>query len=177
MTHNTDESVALPSAVQSLIGKPLYREVSDVLVEQGAIENFCAAVENGNPLYWDEGYAQEFAGGRTAPASMLSAWFRPHIWKPGADGEQHALQAHFDLKELLALPEAVIASNELSFGQPAKVGERLQSYQCIRSISEPKTTKLGHGRFWVVDVVVENADGEFIGSDSYTAFGYRRPAQ
>lgn len=167
----------LPASVQSLIGKPLYREISDLIVEQGAIENFCAAVENGNPLYWDESYALAKAGARVAPPSMLSAWFRPHIWKPGADGEQRALQAHFDLKELLELPEAIIASNELCFGQPAKLGERLQSYQVIRSVSEPKTTKLGTGRFWVVDVVLENSSGEFIGSDSYTAFGYRRPVQ
>lgn len=166
----------IPGHIQALIGQPQYREASDLLVEQGAIENFCAAVENGNPLYWNADYALAAAGARIAPPSMLSAWFRPHYWRPGVESAQRALQAHFDLKDALELPEAIIASNELSFGQPAKVSECLQSYQVVRSISEIKTTKLGSGRFWVVDVVLENEQGNFIGSDSYTAFGYRRDA-
>jgi hypothetical protein len=41
-------------------------------------------------------------------------------------------------------------------------------------VSEPKTTKLGAGRFWVIDVVYENQNGGWVGTESYTGFGYRR---
>jgi hypothetical protein len=39
-------------------------------------------------------------------------------------------------------------------------------------VSEEKTTKLGTGRFWVIDVEFRNQNGELVGVESYTAFGY-----
>ena len=44
----------------------------------------------------------------------------------------------------------------------------------VGGLSDFKTTKLGTGRFWVLDVVYENQNGELVGTESYTAFGYRR---
>ena len=41
-------------------------------------------------------------------------------------------------------------------------------------VSEEKTTKLGTGRFWVIDVEYRNQKGELVGVESYTGFGYRR---
>jgi hypothetical protein len=41
-------------------------------------------------------------------------------------------------------------------------------------VSGEKTTKLGTGRFWVIDVVYTNQDGELVAKESYTGFGYRR---
>ncbi len=167
----------IPDSVLALIGQPQYREVSEIEVEAGYIYNSCAATRNGNPLFWDRAAADLLTGGPIAPPTMLSVWFRPHHWRPGATEEQKALQAHFDLKRLLELPEAIIADNEMVFGTPVRLGDRLQSWQVVRSISELKTTRLGRGRFWVVEVSMENQRGEFVGSDSYTAFGYTRTGQ
>ena len=44
----------------------------------------------------------------------------------------------------------------------------------LKSVSEPKTTKLGTGRFWVIDVEYRNQRDEVVGIESYTGFGYRR---
>ena len=41
-------------------------------------------------------------------------------------------------------------------------------------MSEPKTTKLGSGRFWVIEVEYLNQRDEFVGKEIYTGFGYRR---
>lgn len=167
----------LPDKVTALLDCELYRECSEIEVEQGYIFNTCAAAQNGNPLMWDPEVAAELTGGPIAPPTMLSVWFRPHHWHPGSEREQMPLQAHFDLKRMLDLPEAIISDNEMVFGEPVRVGDRLQSYQVIRSISEIKTTRLGQGRFWVVEVVFENQHGIFVGSDCYTAFGYRRTGE
>ena len=105
---------------------------------------------------------------------MLSVWFRPHFWTPDRTEEGKPLQCHFDLKDGLDLPEAIIADNTIVFGVPVRLGDRLSTYQVIRSVSDFKTTKLGTGRFWVLDVVYENQSGELVGTESYTAFGYRR---
>ncbi|NIB38930.1 MaoC family dehydratase [Pseudomaricurvus alkylphenolicus] len=164
----------IPEAVKALIGKPLHHEDSEIVVESGYIYNTCAAVQNGNPLFWDEAVSNSISGGKIAPPTMLSTWFRPHHWRPGSEEECTPLQAHFDLKRWLQLPEAIISDNELRFGEPVRLGDRLHSYQVIRSISDIKQTKLGRGRFWVIDVVYENQDGEYVGTDSYTALGYVR---
>jgi hypothetical protein len=44
----------------------------------------------------------------------------------------------------------------------------------LRNVSTPKQTKLGTGRFWDLDVEYVNQRGEWVGTESYTGFGYRR---
>ncbi len=167
----------LPAEVRSWIGQVRYEEESEVDVEAGAIATSCASVQNGNPLFWDDKVAQSVTGGRIAPPSMLSAWFRPHSWAPGRAKPRQPLQVHFDLKEKLDLPEAVMTDNEMVFGEPVRPGDRLRTRQILRSVSSVKTTKLGKGRFWVIDVEYLNQRGDLVGRESYTGFGYRRNVQ
>ena len=164
----------LPADVERLIGVVQYEEVGEFPVERGYIWTTCSSVENGNPLYWDDDVAEELTGGPTALPTMLSVWFRRHRWAPGRTGETLALQSHFDLKERFDLPEAVITDNTMVFFEPVRVGDVLRTQQILRSVSEEKRTKLGLGRFWVIDVECFNQHGEPVGTDTYTGFGYRR---
>ena len=129
-------------------------------VERGYVWTSCASVENGNPLFWDDDVADELTGGPIAPPSMVSVWFRPHHWAPGRTEQALPLQVHFDLKERFGLPEAVMTDNTIVFHEPVRMGDVLRTHQVLRSVSEEKTTKLGTGRFWVIDVVYTNQDGE-----------------
>jgi len=167
-------SEELPAEVQSWLGEKRYEEQGEFPVEMGYVWTTCAAVENGNPLYWDERVAEEITGGPIAPPTMISVWFRPHFWAPHRTKQAQPLQVHFDLKETLGLPEAVMSDNTITFGEPVRPGDRLRTHQILRSVSALKTTKLGTGRFWVIDVVYENQKGEHVGTESYTGFGYRR---
>jgi len=167
-------SEEIPAEVQSWVGEKRYEEQGEFPVEMGYVWTTCAAVENGNPLYWDEKVADAITGGPIAPPSMISVWFRPHFWAPNRTKQAQPLQVHFDLKEALDLPEAVMTDNTIPFGEPVRPGDRLRTYQILRSVSPPKTTKLGTGRFWVIDVVYENQKGKHVGTESYTGFGYRR---
>jgi acyl dehydratase len=164
----------LPEDVASWIGKKLYEQWGEFDVERGYIFTTCASVQNGNPLFWDEKAAQELTGGFIAPPTMISVWFRPHYWSPGRTEEAVPLQLHFDLKKRLALPEAVMTDNTITFYEPVRVGDRLKTYQVLRSVSDEKKTKLGLGRFWVIDVEYENQKGEKVATESYTGLGYRR---
>ena len=114
-------------------------------------------------------------GGPIAPPTMVSVWFRPHHWAPNRSTPGLPLQIHFDLKEGLGLPEAVMSDNTIVFHEPVRPGDRLVTRQILRSVSEEKTTKLGTGRFWVIDVEYRNQRGELVAVESYTGFGYRRP--
>ena len=164
------------SEVDALIGKVQYEEEGEFPVEQGYIWTSCSSVENGNPLFWDDTVAAEITNGPIAPPSMLSVWFRPHQWSPGRTEPAVPLQVHFDLKEKFGLPEAVISDNTIVFYEPVRPGDRLRTHQILRSVSEPKTTKLGTGRFWVIEVEYFNQRDELVGVESYTGFGYRREA-
>ena len=164
----------VPAEVQDWIGQKRYEEQGEFDVERGYIFTSCASVENGNPIFWSDKAANEVTDGPIAPPTMISVWFRPHHWAPGRSEQAQPLQVHFDLKEKLGLPEAVMTDNTITFGEPVRPGDRLKTWQVLRSISDPKTTKLGAGRFWVIDVVYENQDGGWVGTESYTGFGYRR---
>jgi len=164
----------LPQEVESWIGQKRYEQEGEFDVERGYIYTTCASVENGNPLFWDEKLANEVTDGPIAPPTMISVWFRPHYWAPGRTEEAQPLQVHFDLKEALALPEAVMTDNTITFRDPVRVGDRLKTYQVLRSVSGLKTTKLGTGRFWVIDVEYENQNGDPVATESYTGFGYRK---
>ena len=165
---------ALPESVAAVIGVPQYEGDAGFDAEMGYVWTSLASVENGNPLFWDADVAEALAGGPIAPPSMLSVWFRPHHWAPGATDNLVPLQVHFDLKEAFGLPEAVMTDNTITFGVPVRPGDRIRSRQVLRSVSPPKTTKLGAGRFWVIDVEYLNQRDELVGVETYTGFGYRR---
>jgi hypothetical protein len=44
----------------------------------------------------------------------------------------------------------------------------------LRAVSDIKTTKLGKGRFWTIEVVYENQKGELLVEEKITGFGYKR---
>jgi len=165
----------LPADVVAMIGVAQYPSTADFPVESAHAFNTLAATNNGNPLYWDPAVAEELTNGPTMPLATLSLWMRPHFWQPGAVGEQVALRVHFDLKTRLGLPEAIMSDNTLVFHDPVRLADVISHHQVLRSVSALKTTKLGEGRFWVIDVVYSNQYGDLVGVESYTGFGYRRP--
>ena len=167
----------IPPGVEALIDQVQYEETGEFPVERGYIWTTCSSVENGNPLFWDDAVAAELTDGPIAPPTMLSVWFRPHHWSPGRTEPALPLQVHFDLKEVFALPEAVMTDNTLVFHEPVRPGDVLRTRQILRSVSGPKTTKLGTGRFWVIDVEYLNQRDELVGVESYTGFGYARVVQ
>jgi acyl dehydratase len=162
------------SEITGWIGERRYAETADFPVERGYLWTSCASVENGNPLFWDDAVAEQVTGGPIAPPTTLSLWFRPHSWQPGQTEPRLPLQVHFDLKDRLGLPAAVMTDSEVVFHEPVRPGDVISASQVLRSISEPKTTKLGTGRFWVIDVEYTNQDGVLVGVEIFTGFGYRR---
>jgi len=164
----------LPDDVKGWLGQERYVEKTEFPIEMGYVYTSCSSVENGNPLFWDAKVAQELTGGDVCPPSMLSAWFRPHNWAPGRTKQAQPLQVHFDLKEALDLPEAVMSDNTIVFGEPVRPGDVLTTCQVLHSVSALKTTKLGTGRFWDIEVRYTNQRGEKVGTEWYTGFGYRR---
>jgi acyl dehydratase len=164
----------LPEEITARVGQVWYEEDSAFEIERGYIFNTLAAVQNGNPLFWDDEVAREIAGGTIAPPTMISVWFRGHHWTPAGLTRQMPYQIHFDLKRILELPEAIMTHNELVFGVPVRLGDKLHARQRLASISALKRTKLGIGRFWVIEQDYTNQAGEMVCWESITGYGYRR---
>lgn len=160
--------------VRAWVGRTAEDPPADVVCERGYILHWLEATENANPLYWDEGVAEELTGGPTAPPSMLSAWMRPLQFVPGRTEKGMPLSLHFELKKALDLPEGIVAFNEITFGVPVRPGDRVRTTQRIREISESKTRKLGTGRSWTIDVTYTNQRDEVVGVETYEMFAYRR---
>jgi acyl dehydratase len=171
-----DVSTELPDDIVALLDTVQYEETGEFPVERSYIWTSCASVENGNPLFWDDAVAAEVTDGPIAPPSMISTWFRPHAWVPGRAEQKLPLQLHFDLKKRFDLPEAVMTDNTVIFHEPVRPGDVLSTHQVLRSVSPEKSTRLGTGRFWVIDVEYHNGRGDLVGVESWTGFGYRRDA-
>lgn len=157
----------LPQQIEDWIGQVVVVDEAEVFVEQGMIENFCSAMEDGNPLYWEEGIS---------PPGMLSAYNRPHPWTPsrGDKPVNRPLELHFRVKDLLQLPRGIVVELAFEFGVPVRVGDRLRAEQSLREVSELKTNKLGTGRNWIIDVTYKNTRDEVAGVESLSFFGYNR---
>ncbi len=53
-----------------------------------------------------------------------------------------------------------MSDNTIVFHEPVRPGDVITTRQILRSVSDPKTTKLGTGRFWVIDVEYRNQHGD-----------------
>jgi uncharacterized protein len=62
----------------------------------------------------------------------------------------------------------------MTFYEPIRPGDRITSGQILRSVSGPKTARVGTGRFWVIDVEYRNQRRELVGVETWTGFGYRK---
>ena len=160
--------------IDGLIGVEQYEEEGEFPVERGYVWTTCSSVENGNPIFWDDEVAEAVTGGPIAPPTMVSVWFRPHHWAPGRDTGGTAPAGALRPE---GGPGPTRGGDERQHHRLPRAGparDRLVTRQILRSVSDEKTTKLGTGRFWVIDVEYRNQGGELVAVESYTGFGYRR---
>lgn len=152
--------------VEDWIGRERTDPPGDVVCERGYILHWLEATENANPLFWDEACD-------IAPPSMLSVWMRPLQFVPGRTEAFMPLSLHFDLKDAFELPDGVVSASEMTLYAPVRLGDRITTTQTIRDISDEKTTRVGTGRFWTIDVTYWNQGGEIKGIETYEMFSYR----
>lgn len=99
---------------------------------------------------------------------------RPEYWEPGQGAPLKALQAHFDLKDLLGYPASIVVSYTISFHAPVRIGDRLHTRQVVREVGDPKRTRLGLGRFWTIEMQYLDDDGGLVGVERYEFFGFEK---
>lgn len=139
-----------------------YRLTRDPITET-AIRRFCEVAEDGNPVYWDEGYAKTTRFGRLiAPPQSLSsmsfgAWWTPDYLQEELAGETAALNAGLPAAEpggVIALCDQfgytvnTVAGHEVEYLAPFGPGDgRLKLRSMTTTISDEKTVRVGKGVF------------------------------
>lgn len=166
----------LPAKVKSWLGKPVVRVEGVLTVEQGLWQNFCAAVQDGNPLYWDADIADSLSNGLVAPPAMLPSWCIEHDWCPEEKRlGLRTLELHFMLKDELGFPFGVVSEVELVFLEPVRAGDVLDAAQSVRYIRDAKPNHSGGvSRRWGIDVTYTNQDGELVGVQTLHFYCYRK---
>lgn len=164
----------LPALVQGWIGKAVVVVEHTVTVEKESWLTFCAAVQDGNPLYWDEAFAQQHTGSTIAPPAMLPSWASAQEWYPGKQGPGiRPMELHFMIKEALDYPNGIVTSVDIEYHEPVRAGDSVRVEQILREVGDERSTRLGPGRNWMIDVVFRRQDGVLLGVQAMAFIGYR----
>lgn len=153
----------LPEEITKLIGQVTGTSIFEV--EKEAIRRFADAVDDSNPLYWDEEYAKKSRyGSIIAPPGFISSpWLsgRPTKWpKRGATSSE----TRGDLR--VALAEAgygrvLDGGMEYEFFGPVRAGDTITASSSIKDVigREGRTGKMA---FVISETTYTNQNGELV---------------
>ena len=163
----------LPLLVRSWIGQAVVTVDHTVTVEKASWLSFCAAVQDGNPLYWDEAFAEAHTGSAIAPPAMLPSWGSAYDWFPGKEGDGlRPMELHFVLKEAFGYPNGIVTNVEIEYHEPVRAGDSVRVEQILRAVSDERLTRLGPGRDWTIDLIYRRQDQALFGRHSISFLAY-----
>ena len=115
----------------------------DTAVDESRCKYFAALSEDGNPAYWDEGWATARYGAPLAPSGLMMSLIMSLPWKPGAPPAPASMAIDVPLPGRTFIN----VDTDCEFLRPVRWGERLATFEEILDISEEKSTRLGRGHF------------------------------
>ena len=163
----------LPEEVNKLIGKNSFTDQSPIMIQKGLWQNFCSSIEDGNKIYWDERVAECHTEDLIAHPAMLPSWVHDFEWHPQRKKVQ-PIELHFHLKNILNLPLGIVTEVDIEYYLPIKAGDAISANQTLLSVSELVKTKLGEGRYWVIEVKYFNQLEILVGKQNIHFLGYKK---
>ncbi len=163
----------LPEEVNKLIGKNSFTDQSPIMIQKGLWQNFCSSIEDGNKIYWDERVAECHTDDLIAHPAMLPSWVHDFEWHPQRKKVQ-PMELHFHLKNILNLPLGIVTEVDIEYYLPIKDGDAISANQTLLSVSELVKTKLGEGRYWVIEVKYFNQLEILVGKQNIHFLGYKK---
>ena len=149
-----DRSAELAELVGQPAGEP---QLSPHAVNAPMIRHWVEAMGDTNPVYESNVAAQAYGYPQViAPPTMLQAWIMRGlkatqvVEAARASGTEAERTPHDRMMKLLdaeGLTSVVATNCEQHYGRPLVIGDRLFVRTVIESISDPKRTGLGTGRF------------------------------
>jgi acyl dehydratase len=153
----------LPEEITKFIGKPSSTSIFEV--EKEVIRRFADAVDDSNPLYWDEDYAKKSKyGSIIAPPGFISSpWFsgRPTKWPKRGDTTVEDTGELADALAKAGLGRVLDGGMEYEFFAPVRAGDTLTASSVIQDIVE-RTGQTGRMAFLFTETTYTNQDGETV---------------
>jgi acyl dehydratase len=164
---------ALPEKIKNWLGKTVITEPSPFEVQSVLWQNFCSAIEDSNPLYWNQIEASEHTNMTIAHPALLPSWLHDFEWHPERE-RRMPMELHFLVKKALDLPLGIVTEVEIEFHEPVVQGDRISAEQKLLSVSDKVDTKLGKGRYWIIEVIYKNQSNELVGMQKIHFLGYKK---
>ncbi len=163
---------------------------------QHEIHLWCEALEDWNPLYWDEAYAASGRhGGIVAPPTAMffgagsAASLGVGYMKPGEPVPEAVCRGQTGVALLRSLrqslvhsstlvtppdcPEIAVVQSASRFFVPLSPGDTMRSEVRMTHCSPKKTTKLGEGHFITTERRFYNQRSELVRTQEFTILHYR----
>lgn len=121
---------------------------------------------------WRAVFGDDWAADAVVPAVMYPTFVRPSS-PPSTEVPATGVVLHDELKQVLGLPIAIAVGYELDLVGAVGMGDRLVAIERVASVAEPRTSTLGVGRDWVIEVTTTTTNGEPVGVERFRMFGYR----
>lgn len=159
---------------------------------------WCEALEDWNPLYWDQDFAAASpVGGLISPPIGLFFGVGSGLAvglgyrKPGAVVPAPIVQGLHGMELMSALrqelirggvpfpppdcPETVVTNAVYNFYRPLRVGDTLRTEQRLATCSQLRKTRLGEGYFTSGENLLFNQHGDLVRTTALNLFCYRMP--
>lgn len=166
------------------MGDTLYEELKELVGQEGyeraaldevckpMIRHWCAAMQDGNPLYTDEQYAKKSKyGGIIAPPPMLLTWTMPPLWPP-SENSPHPFEQFLEKLDQAGYLGIVVTNVSQKYYLPVFPGDQLKYTYKVTDLSPEKTTGIGKGYFVTTTFMFTNQKEETIGKLSFTVLKY-----
>ena len=147
----------------------IYRSAAPV--SEWAINAWCAAMGDRNPVYQDREAARRYGHKDVfAPPIMMHSFTMPGVVGESEDSMLEALRGKL---APYGIDSVVAGSYEHDYITPIRVGDRLTREVRFESMSDEKVTGVGAGHFVVMADRILNQNGEVIGHQKMRILFYR----
>ncbi len=148
------------------------REAADEVCKP-MIRQWCAAMQDANPLYTDEAYAGKSRySSIIAPPTMLFAWIMPPLWPPSERPPDHFEQV-LETLDRAGFHGALATNVSQKYSLPLFPGDHITYTYKVSDVSPEKKTSVGNGHFVTTTFVFINQKGETVGTQDFTVLKYR----
>lgn len=142
---------------KAYVGRIGPTRIAEVPVELSGGRAFAAAIRDGNPLWWDDEFAESVAGGPVVPPATLVRWSVGYEWTPDGTG---TIGQTFLTSVPLPADSMINVSSEIEYFDYLRVGDRLSITEEVEALSEEKQTGAGKGFFLTVVTHYRRPNGD-----------------
>jgi uncharacterized OB-fold protein/acyl dehydratase len=161
--------------LEGFVGKPIGPpDVGRDPVNEAMIRQWCDAMGDTNPVYWDADVAgRSVHGGLVAPPTMMQAWtMHGFEMAKGYDEPRDEQQRLHKLLSDHGYAGVVGTDTRQNYTRYLRPGDKVSGETIVESISEEKATHLGLGYFITTRTTFRDEAGEEVGWMTFRVLKY-----